>query len=274
MKTYIINLEHSAQRREHIVAEVDRIGLEYEIVKAVDGSQLSSQDFDKLCDMETVRKFPQWLSPGMIGASLSHRLVYSRIIENNDRAALVIEDDAILPDSLAEIVAGISSVIMPNEVILLYYSSFEPLQLSTVNAARVAEKHTIMYPMFLKGVVGAVCYVITNQAAKNMVDGVMPIAAAPDSWIDFTAKGMFDSIRCVYPMDVGHLGVKSVINATAQGKARRWLTEFVERNKIPIFYEFLIRIRKNQVLPRTSFTTTDLQSPLDPGKTKKKLKLT
>src|SRR3954471_10994699 len=131
MKTYIINLERSVQRREHILSEVDKIGLEYEIVKAVDGSQLSSHDFDQLCDMETVRKFPEWLSPGMIGASLSHRSVYSKIIENNDRAALVVEDDAVLPNSLAEILDGISSVIMPNEIILLYYSSFEPLQLST-----------------------------------------------------------------------------------------------------------------------------------------------
>src|SRR4051812_48515341 len=146
MKTYIINLERSVQRREHILGEVKRYKLDYELTKAVEGAKLTEDDKERLCDMNEVRKYPDWLSPGMLGCSLSHYNVYKKIVDDNVDIALVLEDDVILPDSLPTLLADIKEQIATNEVISLYYFSLKPCILSDRDVVEISNGFTLRYP--------------------------------------------------------------------------------------------------------------------------------
>jgi len=133
MKTYIINLERSMVRKEHILREAEKCGLSYELVKAVDGKELSREDIEEMCDVDAIEAYPDWLTPGMLGCALSHYNVYKKIIQDNTETAFVLEDDMVLPDNLPLLLDDISQQILENEVITLHYSSFKPCKLSNQN---------------------------------------------------------------------------------------------------------------------------------------------
>lgn len=237
-------------------------GLDHEIVKAIDGSALTDDEIETLCDTEAVARYPEWLSRGMIGAALSHRKVYARIMESEERAALVLEDDAILPRDIREILDSLDGCVRDGEVVLLHYSSRQSLRLSNQNSQELANGSKLMYPMNLKGLASAVCYVITRNTARSLHRGVLPIASSPDSWIDFVERGCLQMVRCVFPGRVGHLGVKSTISATTQGPIRRFLTGYIDDHKLPILNDLLKSRRQSNVASRSKVRVTDEASPL------------
>lgn len=266
MKAYIINLQRSAKRRAHIVGEAQKCGLDYEIVDAVEGALLTESELDVLCDMDEVRKYPEWLSRGMIGCVLSHKRAYSRLVSTDAEAALVIEDDAVLPVELRQIAERAAEHIKPDEVQLFFYSSWEPLELSTANGIDLGDGHRLLYPMTLDRMSGGVCYIIGREAARAMVEDNVPISLASDSWGEFNVRGFIGEVRCVYPMPVDHLGIKSVISATVQNKARAWVTNMIDKYELPVFYRALQRKRQESVRKRFQFSLTDIRSPIDQGR--------
>src|SRR5438034_304873 len=103
---YVINLPASVdetlhrRRRAHISSELGRIGLPYRFVDSVDGFRLTVEERAALVDEEHVARHP-WLTPGILGAALSHVAAYRAILEDGPPVALVLEDDAVLPSDLA-----------------------------------------------------------------------------------------------------------------------------------------------------------------------------
>lgn len=257
MKAYIINLKRSAKRREHIVAEAEQAGLDYVIVDAVDGALLSDDELNELCDIDTVRKYPEWLSLGMIGCVLSHKRAYRRFLATNDKTALVIEDDAVLPAEFRTIAEKAAESIEPDEVQLFFYSRSEPLELSTVNGLDLDGGYRLLYPMTLDGVTGAVCYMIGREAARALMHDNVPISLASDCWDHFYARGFISKARVVYPMPVHHLGVKSVISSTVQSGIRAWLTNWIDRHEVPIINHWLVSLRNKNLLNRSRFVITE-----------------
>ncbi len=54
MRAYVVNLARSPERRAHIIAELEKSGIDYEFVDGVDGRDLD------LHDAQTVRTFNAW----------------------------------------------------------------------------------------------------------------------------------------------------------------------------------------------------------------------
>jgi len=264
MKTYIINLARAERRRRHVICEAEKCGLDYELVEAVEGTALSETEIEEKCDLEVIRKFPNWLTKGMLGAALSHRSVYKRIIDEGDPAGFVLEDDVALSPDLVAVIAAAEKVIAENEVILFHYSSFEPLGLSRKGGIWLTDDRMIMYPMFLKGVVSAAGYMISRGAAQSMYEWLLPIRLAPDSWLDFHLGGAVKNFRCVYPMPMNVIGAKSTIEASNQSAARVGITEFIDKHEIPILHPLFTRMRLKGLEKRANFHVTEEESPLSP----------
>ena len=81
----------SPDRRTHIVAELQRSGLDYEVVPAVDGRSLDLNDRN-LVDPTLATRCP--FPAGAAGCALSHFNVYKKIIDDGRDRALILEDDA------------------------------------------------------------------------------------------------------------------------------------------------------------------------------------
>ena len=167
MKIFLILLEREKVRKEFMVKQLAKLGLEYEIVDAVDGSKFTEADLEKLCDPNALKDLRWWLTNGAIGCALSHYNVYKKIVERGIKNALVIEDDAILPDNITTILSDIESCITEGEVINLYYVSKNTCQLS-LQGAREITGGKILYPLDPHKPITTAAYVIDHEAAKNL----------------------------------------------------------------------------------------------------------
>lgn len=198
MHAFVINLARSHERRSQMTAQLERTGIGYEFVTAVDGQQLD------LADEAVVH--PQFLqvafSAGSAGTALSHLDVYRTIISRGLEAALVLEDDVLVPSDLAVLTDDIGAQLRGAEVVLLNFHSASPCRVSADGSTTLPCGRTLALPIDLARVGSTGAYVITRAACERMVEGVTPIRVLADAWSDFYRDGHLDRVRCVVPLGV------------------------------------------------------------------------
>ncbi|MCH9664639.1 MAG: glycosyltransferase family 25 protein [Gammaproteobacteria bacterium] len=97
---YVISLPWAKQRRDRISAQLESLGIKYEIVDAIDGNFLSPYDLLRH-KMHLISKFKsRLLTPGEQGATLSHHKIYELMIKRNDKHALILEDDVLIDEKI------------------------------------------------------------------------------------------------------------------------------------------------------------------------------
>ena len=94
MKTFVVNRKQDVERREKITAQLDALGVEFEIVEAVDGRALSDEAKRRLADYAKMRRVLRVLSDGEIGCAASHLRIYGKMADEGIGEAMVFEDDA------------------------------------------------------------------------------------------------------------------------------------------------------------------------------------
>jgi glycosyl transferase, family 25 len=199
MKTYVINLARSTDRRAHMTRQLDALGMAREFVEAVEGRSLNSDERAQLVDEDAVARYPHWLTPGAIGCVLSHRRAYQQILEEPGDVGLVVEDDVLLPPDLPAVLDQLHDEMRGAEVVLLYHRSHGPMVVSSADAVDLMNGSRLLYPMDVRQPTSAAAYLITRAACERMVDAMVPVHAACDKWESFYEHGCFDSIRCVVP---------------------------------------------------------------------------
>ncbi|XP_066250477.1 glycosyltransferase 25 family member [Euwallacea similis] len=94
-KIFMINLKRRSDRRKRMQLCFEELGLMVEIIDAVDGKLLNDSILQHLEFMpdfqDPYHKRPMKL--GEIGCFLSHYLIWIKVIENNYKSVLVLEDD-------------------------------------------------------------------------------------------------------------------------------------------------------------------------------------
>jgi len=98
IKCYVINLDRSKDRLEHITHVFSEQGLIFERVAATDGALVSDEEF-KQHNKKSV--FPRKLVKAEIGCFLSHRECWRKVIESDNKWAAVFEDDIILSPNIS-----------------------------------------------------------------------------------------------------------------------------------------------------------------------------
>jgi len=93
MKLYVINLERSKDRLDHITAVFEDQGLDFERMPAVDGRALPEETYRQLT---SVSNWPLQLTRTEVGCLLSHRACLRLIAEGSDAYGAVFEDDIVL----------------------------------------------------------------------------------------------------------------------------------------------------------------------------------
>lgn len=246
MKTYIINLERSPERREHIVREAEKHGLDYELIKAVDGKLLTEDEIERLCDTKPEladERMPRSLSRPIFGCALSHLSVYRKIINDDVDAALVLEDDAVLPDGFSQLLQSIEQNIGKSEVVSLCYWTLpqSDMKLSRLNAANLTGEYKLMYPMKLP--LGAGSYVITRDAARTLSKIILPVRVEADHWWYFFDHGGFESFRCVYPMPNYVSFAETTNQSDPNISARNRFKHLVLGSRVPVIYQAAMKLR-------------------------------
>lgn len=176
MKVFVINLKKDIKKREQITQECEKHHLEFELLEAVSGKDLSQDELLQKVSKPAL----EYLTLGEIGCALSHLAIYNKIISDDIPYALILEDDAILSPDLDSVLSAIISQIKPDQkrVYLLYktekvYSNrVTPLN----NDYLLYESRT---PTYTHG------YIITNKAARTLLKINSPVLVEADAWHTF-----------------------------------------------------------------------------------------
>lgn len=205
MRTYIVNLARSPERRAHILAEARRLELDFEIVEGVDGRDLDSSDVEKV-DPKFIRDDPFWA--GVIGCSLSHLKVYSKVLESDAERALVLEDDVVLPNDMTALADAVAAEMTGAEAVLLHHhrrgraERGEAYRFLKRGSRALPGSRSLAAPADVADLAGTGAYVITREACQTMVKSMLPVRARADDWEFFCREGGLANVRCVVPMPV------------------------------------------------------------------------
>lgn len=179
---YVIGLPWAIQRRRRIAKQLDAIGVNYQMVDAVDGNFISS--YERLRNkMHLVSKFKsRLLTAGEQGATLSHHKVYEMMLQNNDEYALILEDDATINEDIKALLNNINKLPMQWNICYLgyFYDTLgEPLFKSThypidlwgskkISCISAGKKNYKMGKLIVRPR-GAFGYLVTQKAARLLL---------------------------------------------------------------------------------------------------------
>ncbi|OCA56802.1 glycosyltransferase family 25 protein [Photorhabdus namnaonensis] len=106
MKVFIINLKRNIERKETMRQQSNKIGLQVEFIEAIYGESMNNEELTKI-----VYDYPNCkLTKGEIGCSLSHLFIYEKMLRENISHTLILEDDAILPNKIHNVISEIESI--------------------------------------------------------------------------------------------------------------------------------------------------------------------
>lgn len=200
MHSYVINLARSGDRRAHMMAELDDSGLYNQFVTAVDGRRLDLSD-PSLVDVVSLSNWSEF-PDATVGTVLSHLSVYRKVIEEGRDAALVLEDDVMLPPDIAELADAVAKQLTGAEVALLNYDSETVLRLSTEGSVPLPGGRRLVMPIDVGEPRSGAAYMITREACERLLETARPIRVNPDDWWHFFREGVIDRVRCVSPLPV------------------------------------------------------------------------
>ena len=173
MKTFLINLERSPERLAFMKEQLDRLGLPFLRIPAVDGRALSPSD--RARRFSRVRSFiaaKKRLSDAEIGVALSHGDCCRRMVAENVPLALVLEDDVALADGFPEALARAEKFLDPSRPQVAVFSGYG-----------IAGGETL--PPEIRRVSSLWCadaYCLTLAAAKLILKANDPVLTVADSF--------------------------------------------------------------------------------------------
>lgn len=266
MKTYVIALERSKERFNYIINHLNSLNMDYDMIKAIDGRVLTEDDIKDSCDLEAVNKLRWWLNNGAIGCALSHLEAYKKISKSKGHCAFIVEDDVVLPENIVEILDEIEKEIKSEEIILLYYTSKNSAELSSINKVNL-KNGSLCYPMDVGDPITAAAYIVSKQVAISLTKKIIPIRVTADSWSYYFRLNCFNSMRVHFPSLVEIKNFKSSIDYIEPKSFIGFLTSIIDEYKIPLLKDILkFRRRKRLNKMQGNFRLTDRLSPLQTAK--------
>ena len=259
IKIFVINLKSSVERRRKMERQLNRLNLPFEIFDAIKGSEITESEIASYYDMNYYQNAPAYFTSGVVGCTLSHYFLYKKIVEDKIEAALILEDDMIINKSLPDLIDSISKEIRNDEVILLFYQSYFPINLSVSSAHTLKDKFKIYKVTDVKGIRSTAGYIINYEAAKKMVQNMLPISYFPDDWETFYERKLFNSVRLIYPSVLTNTYQPTTISPNLKGgNFAKKLLLLIEKNKLFPFYH-LLKLRRmiNTAKSRRCFLVND-----------------
>ena len=244
MYAYVVNLARSHDRRAHIIAQLSKTGIHYEIVDAVDGRDLdlgNAQLFDPVVlNTDTFR-------PGAVGCALSHLKIYQKILDDGLEKALILEDDIVLPPDLEASADAIAQCMRSAEIVLLNFHSHEPCRVMKAGSVPLPSSRLLVQVADEGQASSTGAYLITREACARMVKTVLPVRVQPDDWRFFHRESAIDRVRCVVPMPIKNsVNFRTTIDFYRPSSMQARVREAVARARVPLFYQALaVRRRRN-----------------------------
>lgn len=162
MKCYLINLDRAPERLARMQQILDKHGVEFERVQAVDAR---TQNY-KLAPADTKTPGGQpALVAGDIACGASHRICLQRIASGEDRYGVILEDDLHLADDISFFLK--SDEWLPGDADLVKLETFCQVTFLTPPVTKLPNQRSIS--RLAGGHWGAAAYVVSKSAAQRIL---------------------------------------------------------------------------------------------------------
>lgn len=164
MKIFVINMARATERRQAILRHLDDLGLEAEILPAIEGAKIERSTLGPGAEPH--------LSAGEIGCYLSHLRFWQIVVERRLEHAIVLEDDVICDPAMMAVAEEIASRKLPVDAVRL--SALQPIRGHTI--ARLSDSHSIVLPN--KNPSGTQGYMVSLHGAQHLLEA-LPVPKQP-----------------------------------------------------------------------------------------------
>lgn len=193
--TFAVALPRFRKRFNHIKLQLEsKIRDRYEIV-GVDGREL------EFLSAPILDFASENMSEGQAGCALSHIKAYHRMAQLDLPHAFIIEDDAIIPTDIDQIIESCLPHLSSRGVISFYSPRPTPSKFSLRNAPKLMSGQ-LLAPTARLDVHTATAYLIGREAAIGILAVQSPLKHLADHWFAFHAGGAIDRVLLHYPMPV------------------------------------------------------------------------
>lgn len=192
MKTYLVNLDKNPDRLAFMDEQLTRLGITYERIPAVYGKALSpKQRKEQFCRFRSFAALGRKMSDGEIGCALSHIFIYRKMIAEEIPLALVLEDDVVVDDKILSVCSFLEKT--------LDCKKKQVTVLSAWNAEKRNGDDLAVISISSFGCADG--YVITLEAAKEIIRLNFPVVTVADVWKRWRIRGGLELYRA-YPTTI------------------------------------------------------------------------
>lgn len=148
----------------------------------VKGGDLSAKEYFEL----GVKGRSKPLSPSMVGCTLSHLAAVKEFLTTDDQYALIMEDDAILPDDLTieKLSAELTRLKLPKNTLFsiggIRMKECRKVRGAILDQEFLSQKILKVSPDFYQRICYAVAYIVDREIAQTLIDYHHPLRAADD----------------------------------------------------------------------------------------------
>ena len=210
---HCISLVTSIDRRELMIDQFKKADIQ---VTFFDGVLVSGSNHDRIAADEGVRlgKFAKRLTLGELGCYFSHRRLWQSLIDSDDEAYVIFEDDMILEPGFRETV----------EALMQSGRGFDVVRLAPLSPRMRRHEYVDLgngYVVYwTKGTaLGTGCYTITKDAARALLKATKTFWGPIDFDID-RCWTHWKKVQMVYPEAARAMDLPSTIGYRVEDKDR------------------------------------------------------
>lgn len=188
---FVINLPKDTQKKANISELLKSFDLGFAIVDAVNGSDLSVEQIAKVVDRKkTIKNRKRELSAGEIGCALSHIGVWKKMLTDDIKAAIILEDDATFGNDFINIIKADDELPDDLELLLLGHGAHNKCYIkhSTLKGHLLARLITIR--------TGTHAYIVTKQGAEKLINATKKLANPIDL---YTGNKKYVNVYAIFP---------------------------------------------------------------------------
>ncbi len=198
---WVVNLKESSDRQKYISNHLQELGLDFQLIEAVNGRELSEAELAALYDPVQAKKLIlREMAPGEIGCSLSHLKIYQKMIDENVAEVLVLEDDAQIDPECLEILQHKNRFPPDWELMLLFHDGEH--HTSFRKRRKILKQYRAV--KFINPPYGTLGYITKLSAARKLLAKGYPIRVPAD---ELTGGGVKSGIALygINPPCIRHL---------------------------------------------------------------------
>lgn len=176
---YVINMDKSTDRLKNMERNVPIMGKPFTRISAIVGKELSNEDLQQ----STSDSCQLFCTSSMIGCYLSHKKTWETMVVNNDKYALIMEDDCELIDTFQQDLKMVLDelILTDPEFDFIYlgclgmcdpdknYNSIAYLQGLFMSHFKTKKQITNTYSFIPEAPIGFHSYIISQKCAKNLI---------------------------------------------------------------------------------------------------------